>query len=257
MIPAERLEEMHDGVLRAGAEIGEAMRTAMDKREIGAPAGGKIEGWEDKAKAALTARGLEPGELPEIRSGQSVEAYNSLLADASAELHTQHGLVDGFEPGSPTGRFDAGVNNIAFLPELAPFLADPRLLAVAKAVLDPHIRIAQLEIAKTNHPRGKNPMLARMRAANKAPPPNPRPWQDIRGWVSAAALFPCVFFRGGSAHLLLRNSTPTGPTTLRTSPAGTSPRPCSAPTAASDSRTCAWLSPRSGSLSTPARKLPR
>ena len=187
---------MHDGVLRAGAEIGEAMRTAMDKREIGAPAGAKIEGWEDKAKAALTARGLEPGELPEIRSGQSVEAYNSLLADASAELHTQHGLVDGFEPGSPTGRFDAGVNNIAFLPELAPFLADPRLLAVAKAVLDPHIRIAQLEIAKTNHPRGKNPMLARMRAANKAPPPNPRPWQDIRGWVSAAALFPCVLFRG-------------------------------------------------------------
>ena len=196
MIPAERLEEMHDGVLRAGAEIGEAMRAAMDKREIGAPAGAKIEGWEDKAKAALTARGLEPGELPEIRSGQSVEAYNSLLADASAELHTQHGLVDGFEPGSPTGRFDAGVNNIAFLPELAPFLADPRLLAVAKAVLDPHIRIAQLEIAKTNHPRGKNPMLARMRAANKAPPPPPRPWQDIRGWVSAAALVPCVFFRG-------------------------------------------------------------
>ena len=52
----------------------------------------------------------------------------------------------------PTGRIDPGVNHIAHYPGLAPYLADPRVLGIAKAMMDPHVRIAQLELPKTNQP---------------------------------------------------------------------------------------------------------
>ena len=145
VIPADEVDSVAANVLRAGEKIGAA---AQEFRESGRAQAEMHEGWADLAKDAIAARGFEP----DSASTRSVEQHNQLLASVAEELREAHGLTDPYRSGAPTGHIDPGVNHIAYYPELSRYLADPRVLGIAKAVLDPHVRIAQLEINKTNHP---------------------------------------------------------------------------------------------------------
>lgn len=143
VIPAEEVDSVAASILRAGEKIGAA---TQELRMSGRAEMRK--GWADLAKDAIAARGFEPNSA----STRTVEQHNHLLASVAEELREAHGLTDPYGAGVPTGHVDPGINHIAYYPELSRYLADPRVLAIVKAVLDPHVRVAQLEINKTNHP---------------------------------------------------------------------------------------------------------
>ena len=159
VIPADEVDSVAASILRAGEKIGAAMQDfrASGRAEM-------REGWADLAKGAIAARGFEPNST----STRTVEQHNHLLASVAEELRETHGLTDPYNSGVPTGHIDPGINHIAYYPELSRYLADPRVLAIAKAVLDPHVRIAQLEINKTNHPAPPERLTVRRLPARSA-----------------------------------------------------------------------------------------
>jgi hypothetical protein len=149
VIPRDELEEVAANVLRAGKEISAPLQQHFQSPGRGAE---MREGWADLAREAIAARGFEP----DSASTRSVEQHNGLLHEIAAELREEHGLTDPYKKGVPTGAIDPGVNHIAYYPALSRYLADPRVLGVVKAILDPHVRVAQLEINKTNQPADKD-----------------------------------------------------------------------------------------------------
>lgn len=153
VIPADEVDSVAANVLRAGKQIS----AAMQEFRASGRAAEMREGWTGWAKDAIAARDFEP----DSASARSVEQHNQLLASVAEELREVHGLTDPYHSGVPTGDIDPGINHIAYYPELSRYLADPRVLGVAKAVLDPHVRIAQLEINKTNHPAPRERLQVR------------------------------------------------------------------------------------------------
>lgn len=157
VIPRHAIDEVAANILRAGAEISKPIMEEFRARQhdvAGGGGGGDMVRWDAVAREAMAKRGY----LPSPSGGPSsctVEQHAVLLDEVARELREQHGIGDAYRPDVPTGSFDPGVNHIAYYPELAPYLADPRVLGVAKAAMDPHVRVAQLEINKTNQPAQK------------------------------------------------------------------------------------------------------
>lgn len=79
---------------------------------------------------------IPSAEVEAVRAG--VEQTHGIAQQAYKAAGGHIGFQT-FANGSP------GINLIAYLPDLIPYLAHPRLVAVAGAVLDPHLRIAQTE----------------------------------------------------------------------------------------------------------------
>ena len=145
VIPRSAVAEVAANVLRAGEEIRELM---VEHIKGGFERGYMREELRDLASDALARRGF----VPDGKSARSIEQHNALLDEIVTELRRDHDITDAYNAGVPTGRIDPGVNHIAHYPGLAPYLADPRVLGIAKAMMDPHVRIAQLELPKTNQP---------------------------------------------------------------------------------------------------------
>lgn len=151
VVPASECAHIASEVLRAGAEILKPMIEHRQAQDSGRRAETK-DGANDLLRDAIAAHGFE---ATPTGTDRTVAEHNALLDQIARELRDQNGLTDIYNDGVPTGSHDPGVNHIAYYPELAPYLADPRVLGVAKAMLDPHVRIAQLEINKTNGPAPK------------------------------------------------------------------------------------------------------
>ena len=66
------------------------------------------------------------------------------------------------------------INQAAMIPLFAESLAEPRVLAVARGVLDQHIRVAQVE------------------ALGKSPQPGRRPHNNQRGWQCVSSPSPFI-----------------------------------------------------------------
>ena len=155
VIPAHEVEGVAANVLRAGKQIS----SAMQQFRASGRSGEMREGWTELAKDLIEEHGFEPSTL----STRSVEEHTHLLGAVAKDLRN-HGLIDPYYSNVPTGQIDPGINHIAYYPELSKYLADPRVVGIAKAVLDPHIRIAQLEINKTNHPAPTENLQVRVRS---------------------------------------------------------------------------------------------
>jgi hypothetical protein len=202
VIPADEVDCVAANVLRAGEKIGAAARAFRESS--GSVQADMREGWADLAKDAITARGFEP----DSASTRSVEQHNHLLASVAEELREAHGLTDPYRSSVPTGHIDPGVNHIAYYPELSRYLADPRVLGIAKAVLDPHVRIAQLEINKTNHPSPPDRLQVRWLLARSV---------YVHAWTDGLERTWCRGRMGGRPGVA---TTATGRTTLPTLPVG-------------------------------------
>eukprot|EP01043_Picozoa_sp_COSAG02_P010299 COSAG02_NODE_359_length_23842_cov_22.550011_14_plen_202_part_00 len=155
VIPIDAIDDVATNILRAGAEISKPIMEEFRRRKHNVAGGGgggdMVDGWDALAREAMAKRHYLPSSSGDS-SSCSVEQHAVLLDSVAQELREQHGISDAYQPDVPTGPLDPGINHIAYYPELAPYLADPRVLGVAKAAMDPHIRVAQLEINKTNPP---------------------------------------------------------------------------------------------------------
>ena len=180
MVPADALAEVRDNVLRAGEEIAAASAAETAPSAM-------LEGFTERATELMAARGFLPERdaHPDPAARRSVERHNSLLDEVSAEL----GLTDPYEPGVPTARTNAGLNDVVYYPAIAEYLADPSVVGVARAVMDPHVRIAQLEINKTIHGQSSSSGMGHAGPTPAADRRSSGPWfdegpQDRRHWHS-------------------------------------------------------------------------
>lgn len=145
VIPRSDVPEVAANVLRAEREFADL---TMEQIGDGVGRSSIRKDLQELAQEALARRGF----LPDGKTPRSVEQHNALLDEIATELRDTYGLTDGYSDGTPTGNINPGINHIAHYPELASYLADSRVLGVAKAMMDPHVRIAQLELPKTNYP---------------------------------------------------------------------------------------------------------
>jgi len=180
VVPADALAEVRDNVLRADEEIAAASAAETAPSAM-------LEGFTERATELMAARGFLPERdaHPDPAARRSVERHNSLLDEVSAEL----GLTDPYEPGVPTARTNAGLNDVVYYPAIAEYLADPRVVGVARAVMDPHVRIAQLEINKTIHGQSSSSGMGHAGPTPAADRRSSGPWfdegpQDRRHWHS-------------------------------------------------------------------------
>ncbi len=149
VIPPRRLEEMKRRVEDAQVAIQEA-EAALAPLLKGS--------WSPDLSAERSPHGrvrhtlAEMGLLPDRETGvgqlRTVEQRTALL-DVAAERLAADGIQSVYPPGTPTGANNPGINHIAYCPELAEYLADARVIGVAKALLDIDVRIAQTEIPKS------------------------------------------------------------------------------------------------------------
>jgi len=180
VVPADALAEVRDNVLRAGEEIAAASAAETAPSAM-------VEGFTERATELMAARGFLPNRdaHPDPAARRSVEQHNSLLDEVSAEL----GLTEPYGPGVPTARTNAGLNDVVYYPAIAEYLADPRVVGVARALLDPHVRIAQLEINKTIHGQSSSSGQGHSGPTPAADRRSSGPWfdagpQDRRHWHS-------------------------------------------------------------------------
>ena len=149
VIPPGRLEEIKRRVEDAQLAIQEA-EAAL------APLMKGLWGSEQSAKQAPHGRVkytlAEMGLLPDRETGvgqQCTVEQRVALLDIAAKRLAADGIQSVYPPGTPTGAYEPGVNHIAYCPELAQYLAEDRVVGVAKALLDIDVRIAQTEVPKS------------------------------------------------------------------------------------------------------------
>ncbi len=100
----------------------------------------KLEGW------CLIQRVIPEDRIPAVRE-EVIAGHQQAIKDYDA-----WGGSWGFQNG-PNG--EPGKCLVAYVPSLAAYFADERILGVAQAMLDPHVRIAQTEF-KTRPPNDES-----------------------------------------------------------------------------------------------------
>jgi len=111
--------------------------------------------------ASSTASKLEARQLGNVSGGGTAASEEATDAEA-ADWRARHiEEAADYERGVAAG---AVLSQAAFIPCFAESLAEPRVLAVARAVLDQHVRVAQVE------------------ALGKSVQPGRRPHNNHRGW---------------------------------------------------------------------------
>ena len=158
VIPAEDIAGVRKECLRASEEISAAAATAaaaavgLSTSKSAPPAELSTANPQEAINQALKARGmLPPRDAHPPVPRPSVEHYVQQLNSVAAELH-ERGIDGVYDADVPTGDIDPGRHHLAYFPGLGAHLAHPLLVGVAQAVLDPHVRIAQLEINKSIPP---------------------------------------------------------------------------------------------------------
>ena len=133
----------------------------------GIPKGGnaEIEGYLLSLRVqgfCVVERVIPEGEISTVR--ESVHWGSQLLqqdreAERSKRIELERRRNPDFEPGSdpvrPPMAPRAEFCNIARNETFAEYLVEPRVLRVAKAILDTHVRILQTEVSKASKPIGK------------------------------------------------------------------------------------------------------
>ena len=110
---------------------------------------------QEQSKGVLAEMDQLPDRVTGVGQPRSPEHRAALLDAAAAQLAAD-GVQSVYPPGTPTGDDNPGVNHIAFIPELAAYFADDRVVGVSKALLDVDVRIAQTEINKSVAPSPPN-----------------------------------------------------------------------------------------------------
>ena len=100
----------------------------------------KAEGW-------CLIEGVIPEDRIAYLRGHVMQGHAKALRDYEARGGSLAFQADA--NGKPSA------NAVAYVPDLAPYFGDERVLGIAKAMLDPHVRIAQTEF-KTRPPGEKN-----------------------------------------------------------------------------------------------------
>lgn len=100
----------------------------------------KAEGW-------CLIEGVIPEDRIAYLRGHVMQGHAKALRDYEARGGSLAFQADA--NGKPS------TNAVAYVPDLAPYFGDERVLGIAKAMLDPHVRIAQTEF-KTRPPGEKN-----------------------------------------------------------------------------------------------------
>ena len=149
VIPPRRLEEMKRRVEGAQVAIQDA-EAALEPMLKGAwsPEPSEEQSPHGRVRHTLAEMGLLPDRETGVGQLHTVEHRTALL-DVAAERLAADGIESVYPPRTPTGPYNPGVNHIAYCPELAEYLADDRVVGVAKALLDIDVRIAQTEVPKS------------------------------------------------------------------------------------------------------------
>ena len=137
VIPPSRLAWMKDKVEQAQQAIQQA-NADLDPELKGATAAAaepQQQAPQELVKSTLAAMDLLPDPVTGVGQPYPPERRAALL-DAAAERLVQVGVDSVYPPGTPTGPLDRpGLNDIAYVPELAEYLAHDRVVGVAKAML--------------------------------------------------------------------------------------------------------------------------
>eukprot|EP01052_Picozoa_sp_SAG31_P025805 SAG31_NODE_2287_length_6004_cov_2.142954_6_plen_220_part_01 len=155
VIPVRDVPDVRADCLQASATI--RGRHTSTTRSTGSAAAAAGEERRRLAQDVLQRHGLLPprdSHPPASAGGPGleVEEHNRRLNCAADKLLTQHGVTDVHPDDVPTGAEQPGLSDLAFLGrpgQFGAYLANPVVVGVAQAMLDPHVRVAQLEIPKS------------------------------------------------------------------------------------------------------------
>jgi|EP01047_Picozoa_sp_COSAG01_P020223 hypothetical protein len=184
VIPAEVVVPLRtrvEAAQRASAAAGAALPQLLARgAAVEAAADGKPVPRE-LARSVLSGMGLLPDRVTGSSGHSCSVEHRSALLDQAAEELAAAGVRTVYPPGTPTGAADnPGVNDITYIPELAPYLANERVVGVAKALLDIDVRIAQTEINKSIPPTPSSRRHAKPGSTHHFGPGV----QDVRHWHS-------------------------------------------------------------------------